>query len=124
MGLFIIAGGLLLLGFKFKNLAENKNDDFDFPMIYSWFIAGLLLTICIGLTLNFNNQLNQIKSQYNSLKEQIEYAKVNNNDFERFYLIEDMKKINAQIKNHKIYHNNFWIGIWHSEEIGNLEYLK
>lgn len=28
------------------------------------------------------------------------------------------------INSHKIYKDSFWVGVWHSEEISKLEYLK
>lgn len=82
------------------------------------------IIVSISSLINIDRKFNSFIFRYNATKEAINYSRVNMSDLERVKVITDIAEINTEIADHRAYVGNFWSGIWYSEEIANLEYLK
>lgn len=87
-------------------------------------IFGLALSISLLCTINLQRGFKTQIANYHALKEIIECNRDTMSEFERVDLIKQIHENNKVINEHKNYNGSFWTGIYYSEEIGNLEYLK
>lgn len=125
IGLFVLGIICLIIGFK---------------LFYSESLTviggiSIIISTCILLfsglnSIDLKKDWEKTKCQYNTLKEMVESYKednikwVDNSNIYNFQLYEDVIKMNNTIDKHKVYHDSKWVGIWYSEEIGNLEHIK
>ena len=128
----IVGIGLFVLGIICFIINEKLDSD-DF-----WWICGGILVVvsscmlmfCGLFTVDLKKDWEKTKYEYNTLKEMVESYKednikwVDNSNVYNFQLYEDVIEMNNTIDKHKVYHDSKWVGIWYSEEIGNLEHIK
>jgi len=84
-------------------------------------LVAFIVALCCTMTLQ--DDFDYIESQYNNLKEQIEYC-----DRDDIVTDGNLRKqvldMNNTIAKHREYCHNAWIGVYYSEHIGSLENLK
>lgn len=87
------------------------------------FVALFGLTIAGCCLITLKEEFAYTESQYNNLKEQIEYC-----DRDDIVTDSNLRKqvldMNNTIAKHRDFSHNFWIGMYFSERIGSLENLK
>ena len=125
IGLFVLGIICLIIGFKL----------FDGESLIIIGGISIIISTCILLFCGLNSidlekGWEKTKYKYNTLKEMVESYKednikwVDNSNVYNFQLYEDVIEMNNTIDKHKVYHDSKWVGIWYSEEIGNLEHIK
>lgn len=125
MGLIIISGivaiiGIILCIISDRGYPTTKGFIGSALAIFSGGFFLVSLCILIDLQGSFDEEI----SDYYALKEVIEYNRSSMSEFERVGVIELIHKKNCTINDHKIWYDNFWVGVYFSKEIGELEYLK
>ena len=124
MTLVFLFIGILLLGIVFMYL-ENK---FDSIICLIWGIGSIVvstiaLIVCLSISFTLESDWEYYKAQYYNLRQQVEYV-----DKDDIMTSENLRNqvlnMNNKISEHKIYHNNFWLKDFYSEEIGNLPKLE
>ena len=87
--------------------------------------STLIFVILLGFALCVPMQVEIIKANYHAVKTTIEQARLNKNisKFERIVATDRIIDINRTIERHKTFYDSIWVGIWYSEEIGNLDYV-
>ena len=124
MTLVILFICILLLGIVLMYL-EDKLDSTICAIcgIGSIFISTIALTVCLSIGFTLESDWEYYKAQYYNLKQQVEYV-----DKDDIITSENLRNqvldMNNKIDSHKIYHNNFWLKDFYSEEIGNLPKLE
>lgn len=125
IGLFVL--GIICLIINFKLFYNNSLTVIGGISI----IVSTFILLFSGLnSIDLEKDWEKTKCQYNTLKEMVESYKednikwVDNSNIYNFQLYEDVIKMNNTIDKHKVYHDSKWVGIWYSEEIGNLEHIK
>lgn len=121
MGFIILCSILLLL--SIIGIIISDKVDFDALNFSSWCILAMsaiaLITLLLTLT-TVSSDFKSYKIEYQTTKMLVdsykgeEYGNVN-------ALTEKIIYINDKIAEHKAYSKNFWVNIWYSEEVGNLE---
>lgn len=93
------------------------------------FLFGLgVLNLCafavaVGLLININKRFDAFVFQYETTVEMVDsYAGKDYGNMSS--LVEQVVQINNTIATHKAHHNSKWVGIWYSEQIGNLEPIR
>ena len=125
MGIIILFSVMLIIGIGL--IVWGHNDFYDDwkpfvgTIITILCVVALLIAICCTATLK--EHFAYTESQYNNLKEQIEYC-----DRDDIVTDGNLRKqvldMNNTIAKHREYCHNFWIGLYYSERIGSLENLK
>ena len=86
-----------------------------------------LLPLCgmaTGLSMR-NNVFKEVKMEYSMTKELIENYNCPEPDYgNTFKLTEKVIDVNERIARHGAFHDSPWVGVFYSEEIGNLEPLR
>ena len=124
MTLVFLFIGILLLGIVLMYL-ENKFDSAICAIcgIGSILVATIALIVCISIGFTLKSDWEYYKAQYYNLRQQVEYV-----DKDDIMTSENLRNqvlnMNNKIDAHKIYHNNFWLNDFYSEEIGNLPKLE
>ena len=127
MGILIISIACMILGFLFAEFGYkwlNTLDEFFEGFGSAMFVCGLVTLIFVGITLiGKKADFRRYEYEYNSTKALVETVDLNN------YgnvgpVLEKVISINDRIANHKAYSKTFWLGLWYSEKIGNLEPIK
>ena len=124
MGLILVVGIILILSIALIVISDKMCWDL------SEFIGGAFTAICslalIGMFIALictPHNIAKIKNDYDNTKILIEsYQGFDYGN--TIPLTEHMLYVNNKIANHKTYANTWWVGCYHSEEIGNLEPLK
>ena len=115
---------ILLLGIVLIYL----DDKFDSVIcliggIGSIFVSTIALIICLSIGFTLESDWEYYKAQYYNLRQQVEYV-----DKDNIMTSENLRNqvlnMNNKIDEHRIYHNNFWLKDFYSEEIGNLPKLE
>ena len=91
--------------------------------IASLFIGVALLILIPDAIITYNSEFDYIKEEYYNLERQvntIEYDDIVTDKNLRSQVLE----MNNKISKHKVYSKSKIIGIWYSEEIGNLKPLE
>ena len=124
MTLIFLFIGILLLGIVFIYL-DNKFDSIICTIcgIGSIFVSTIALIVCLSIGFTLESDWEYYKAQYYNLKQQVEYV-----DKDDIMTSENLRNqvlnMNNTIDLHRIYHNNFWLKDFYSEEIGNLPKLE
>ena len=93
---------------------------FVLGFVSSAFFVFLLLST-LTLEADFQKDLNK----YEALTGYIDNARSQDlSEFERFKAIDQITEMNDKIATHRAYKDNLWIGIWVSDKIASLEYIK
>lgn len=124
MGIILFVIVLILFGIV---LRFWKNDSLfkEFLEVTNGIIIGAVILILIIISIELERGFQEKIYNYNSLKTVIETQRIEDlSGFERVQIIDKIIKTNNMINIHIVYKDSFWVGIWHSEEISKLEYLK
>lgn len=120
MGIIILTSLLLIIGIIWG--IKSYWDVLPVVMVFIGIVFALGIIIA---SINLNRSFEKNISDYNALKELIENQRSENmSEFERVQIVKTIHENNRIINEHRMFHGNFWTGIWYSEKIGNLEYLK
>ena len=91
--------------------------------IGSIFVSTIALIVCLSIGFTLKSDWEYCKAQYYNLRQQVEYV-----DKDDILTSENLRNqvlnMNNKIDEHRIYHNNFWLEDFYSEEIGNLPKLE
>lgn len=125
MGLILIALALIVIGGIFFAITKYTYCDMEIRAFACTCIGAMALLFFIPMTVMRNNNFAKIELDYYALNDLIEYSRNSDvSEFERVKIYESIHETNKMINSHKVYCNSKWVGIWHSEKIANLEYLK
>lgn len=81
-------------------------------------LTGLVVSLC--LFINLDKQFETTINRYEMTVQMVE--SYTGQDYGNMgSLVEQVVAINNTIAAHKAHHNSKWVGLWYSEEIGNLE---
>ena len=124
MTLIILFIGILLLGIVFTYLANNFDSIICAICGIGSILVGIIALIaCLSISFTLKSDWEYYKAQYYNLRQQVEYV-----DKDDILTSENLRNqvldMNNKIDSHKIYHNNFWLKDFYSEEIGNLPKLE
>ena len=125
MGLFIICIALPILCYFIIRQAE-KSFNFEWLEPIAW-IVGLfssgVFVIMLMFAMTLSTQFDYTEEKYNNLKQQLEYV-----EYDDVVTSENLRNqvldMNNEISHHKCYAKNFWVGMWYSKAIGQLQPLK
>jgi uncharacterized membrane protein len=113
----------ILISKKCKKLEDNnewrkseKLINYLFLPLLTMVLSGFILIGEISL-INTNTKKQESINTYNNLIEFINCYGTNGIETE---IIE----MNNKIDENKLYHDNIWIGVWYSKEIGNLKEIN
>lgn len=124
MGLLIITGILFITGVIWWIVTGKKWLYPSDGAIITTVISGAILIIeCLTIALAQSGFKKNIMD-YHALEMLLESHRNEMNPMDRVYVIHDIHVNNRVINTHRAHCDSFWIGLWYSEEIGNLEYLK
>lgn len=124
MGLLIITGILFITGVIWWIVTGKKWLYPSDGAIITTVISGAILIIeCLTIALAQSGFKKNIMD-YHTLEMLLESHRNEMNPMDRVYVIHDIHVNNRVINAHRAHCDSFWIGLWYSEEIGNLEYLK
>lgn len=88
-------------------------------------ISGVALFFMWISTLTLKEDWNKFQYDYEAMKGVIETQRMDEiSPLERIQLVDKIMEYNTKISSHKAYNDNYWIGMWYSKEIGELEYIK
>ena len=124
MGLFIVLGMVLVLGFFAAYVGVYY--DCDILDTIGW-ISSIASSVGFVIALLFlptlQSEFDNTKEQYYNLKAQVEYVEsdIVLNDAN---LRNQVLEMNNKISTHKVYSRNWWVGVYYSKEIGNLPKLQ
>lgn len=125
MGIIITSIIFLLIGVLLWNIGENiDSDGLAIFGIMSTILSSFALTVSLICLIDLQKGFDKKIDDYQALKEIVEYNRENMSEFERVELIRQIHENNKSINEHKNYYNSFWFGVYYSEEIGKLPYLK
>ena len=130
MGIIIISAILLIVGITLMVICDTTNCDcFD-----DWYGVGLSLTALATFALVVFSavamiiQIPKEKDYQQSVYERqvLEYRLENKDDniVGNELLYKDIVEFNNNLRQHKRYANNFWIGIFHNDKIATIEYIE
>jgi hypothetical protein len=121
MGFIILLIVLIVLSIIIIIISNNKNLDLlNFVGVVVVSISTMALIIMLLILPTMKSDFEQYKNEYQTTKMLIdsykgeEYGNIN-------ALTEKIIYVNDKIASHKAGSKNFWINIWYSEEVGNLE---
>lgn len=124
MGILIITGILFITGVIWWIVTGKKWLYPSDGAIITTVISGAILIIeCLTIALVQSGFKKNIMD-YHALEMLLESHRNEMNPMDRVYVIHDIHVNNRVINAHRTHCDSFWIGLWYSEEIGNLEYLK
>lgn len=127
MGIIITAIVLEIVGIIWYIIGEKRNSwsEVHHFGLFMAIIGGIIAFSCFATLVTINKDFEKKIEDYHALKELIEYQRsADLSEFERMKLIEMIHENNKVINKHKVYHDNIWVGLWNSKEIGELEHLK
>lgn len=124
MGLIFVIGMLLLISIGWLVLSlRNYWDLGEFISGFCTFIFGGTMIALIIVLICTPHNISRLENDYNNTQVLIEsYQGFDYGN--AIPLTEHMLEINDKIAKHKTYANTWWVGCYHSEEVGNLEPLK
>ena len=127
MGVMILFMVLIVVCLALVIYGRNGYSDIADLALPIGVIGGAVCTLIFFLILldaaTLPNQFAQIRSEYDNLKEQL--ADTEKDDIvTRENLRNQVLEMNNKIAEHRNFCHNGWVGMWYSEEIGNLEKLK
>ena len=124
MGALIILFIAFFVGvFGFLYFFDSLSNTIYFGCILLSLFTGLALLFLIPDVIATRIKFDYIKEEYHNLELQIntiEYDDIVTGENLRNQVLE----MNNKISEHKVYSKNILIGIWYSEEIGNLKPLE
>ena len=112
MGIFILSLIAFVLGIILVKTDKLKDTQAMLGGAIMFISALYILTFSL-FSLDNYKRFNDIKTEYNNIKTASDK-----------YTQEDIDHINYLIKQHKQNYNNFFVGLWYSKEIGELEPIK
>lgn len=122
---------LLVLGIICIILSNvTYNDIFTFIGGVSLIFSIIILLFCGLASIDLKKDWERTICNYETLNEMVESYKKGDANWSsdsnvyNITLYKDVIEMNKTIDKHKVYHDSKWIGIWYSEEIGNLEHIK
>lgn len=134
MGILIILGVLTVifaiwtaLTFVLERYGSGYSSDYmgaRFICIPSLVVCVVILSIIWCDLVNKDREFNKTIYEYESMKESLNCSRDNFSDLERIQVITNIQKINETIAEHRAYVGNPWTGVFYSEKIAELEYLK
>lgn len=124
MTLVILFICILLLGIVLIYLEDKLDSVICAICGFSSILVGTIaLIVCLSISFTLKSDWEYYKAQYYNLRQQVEYV-----DKDDILTSENLRNqvldMNNKIDSHKIYHNNFWLKDFYSEEIGNLPKLE
>lgn len=124
MGILIITGILFITGVIWWIVTGKKWLYPSDGAIITTVISGAILIVeCISIV-SAQSDFKKKIMDYHALEKLLESHRYEMNPMDRVYVIHDIHENNRVINAHRAHCDSFWIGLWYSEEIGNLEYLK
>lgn len=123
MGLLIITGILFITGVIWWIVTGRWSDPSGGAIITTVISGAILIVECLTIALAQSGFKKNIMD-YHALEMLLESHRNEMNPMDRVYVIHDIHANNRVINAHRAHCDSFWIGLWYSEEIGNLEYLK
>ena len=123
MGLFIFLALLVIAGLILAIRCKSLYSDVDIlgEVVAIMSVIVLVGVLCYSMTLP--SKFSYEKAYYHNLKEQLEYVE-HDDILTGENLRNQVLEMNCTISKHKCYSRNFFIGVFFSEEIGNLEPLR
>ena len=126
MGIIILLGFIVVLCIALYFLDEI----FDWDMIQGisfvlGFVSSAFFVFLLLSTLTLEADFQKDLNKYEALTGYIDNARSQDlSEFERFKAIDQITEMNDKIATHRAYKDNLWIGIWVSDKIASLEYIK
>lgn len=127
MGIIIIFSVILISSIiaiiLIRRSDSYRSDEFE-PAAWIGAIVGGIAVVIISIVLiNEENEFAYNKEQYYNLQKQVETLS-KDNIVTGENLRNQVLEMNNMISKHKIYSKSSWVGVFYSEEIGNLEPLE
>lgn len=126
MGFTIIIGVLTLLGIALVIYDHWLVPYSNIPSFAGWTLTlggGFIIVTMLITAATLETEFAYTEDQYNNLKEQLEYVE-RDDIVTGENLRNQVLDMNNTISKHKRYSQNWWVGMWHSKRIGNLEPLE
>ena len=128
MGILIITLILTIIGIGLIVVYKKTRAD-EWVEVTGWattLVAGLTVITMIVLALLVPLQAESKIADYEALRYTIQDARNINQeiDLERAGILKDIIENNRVIERNKKLSQNFWVGIWYSEEVGRLTPIK
>lgn len=126
MGLLIISIIIFIISSIVIIYMNLKDIISDWIIIFYTFAVFSILSVTIGLIplMDIQNKFNQIVYEYEMQQEVLDNTREHNSSYEVFQITPVIFNTNKTIAKHRAYHNNWWVGIYYSEKVGNLKPLK
>lgn len=126
MGLLIISIIIFIISSIVIIYMNSKDIISDWIIIFYTFAVFSILSVIIGLIplMDIQNKFNQIVYEYEMQQEVLDNTREHNSSYEVFQITPVIFNTNKTIAKHRAYHDNWWIGIYYSEKVGNLKPLK
>ena len=126
MGLLIISIIIFIISSIVIIYMNSKDIISDWIIIFYTFAVFSILSVIIGLIplMDIQNKFNQIVYEYEMQQEVLDNTREHNSSYEVFQITPVIFNTNKTIAKHRAYHNNWWVGIYYSEKVGNLKPLK
>lgn len=124
MGLFLVIGIILIVSIVLLIIGDRQCWDVaEFISGVFTFLSSFALVIMAIVLISTPHNIQKLVNDYNNTQVLIEsYQGFDYGN--AIPLTEHMLFINDKIAKHKTYANTWWVGCYHSEEVGNLEPLK
>ena len=111
----------LLAGWLIEKYTYAEAWAFVSCLISGLSVTALITTLC--LLINIDNRFEATINRYETTVQMVE--SYTGQDYGNMgSLVEQVMTINNIIAIHKAHHKSKWVGLWYSEEIGNLEPIK
>ena len=126
MGLLIISIIIFIISSIVIIYMNSKDIISDWIIIFYTFAIFSILSVIIGLIplMDIQNKFNQIVYEYEMQQEVLDNTREHNSSYEVFQITPVIFNTNKTIAKHRAYHNNWWVGIYYSEKVGNLKPIK
>lgn len=126
MGLLIITILILVISSILVIYLSKKDpySDVVMPFGISAFISLAVLIASLISLIGIQSKFKQIVYEYEMQQEVLDNTREHNSSYEVFQITPAIFNTNKTIAKHRAYHDNWWIGIYYSEKVGNLKPLK
>lgn len=131
MLVLLIIGVLLIFWIVFV-IVEVKRDDEDmfFPGLILSFIHLIVLAVLVSSEVQWPRDIEMTRAKYSELKREVQQiSELEEKECDLTVIIqkdlfEEVRKMNENIDKNRIYCTSPWVGLFYSEEIGNLEKIN
>lgn len=132
MGIMIICGIIFIIGLiiGISYYIQERNTGDDDLLLMTCFLTVLLfaLPLIIAGSIAMSVQIPKEKDYQQAVyeKQVIEYRLENKDEniVGNELLYKDIVEFNNNLRQHKRYADNFWIGIFHNDKIATIEYIE